>query len=77
MEIKKGKFIDFIISGRCNNKEEYKHYKEIGNNPKFGFNWWYWKPKYQNFYKNDKYMNGFKIMWLCFLVDYTDYNDIY
>lgn len=75
MEISSGKHISFIVAGKCETQEDYEHLKEVNPYPpRFGRNWWTWKLIFENHFKNKEIMNGINITWLCFCVDYTDYN---
>lgn len=58
------------MAGRHDKNEDLTHFKEVGNNPMFGFNWWMWSPRLMT--------NGGRIRrgevvdisfnWLCFWI---------
>ncbi|RLA76492.1 MAG: hypothetical protein DRG33_07815 [Deltaproteobacteria bacterium] len=71
MEISNNHFISFVVSGRLDDYDK-EHIDEI-ETTKFGFYWWYWKPM---FMFNPKTVEVFSFRWLCFLVDYTNFNNL-
>ena len=75
MQLRDGIHLSFVMSGRYIDEEDYNDLKEANPvPPRFGFNWWFWKPVFKNNFKDARYMNGLTLSWLCFILDYTDFN---
>ena len=58
------------VCGKVKNKEQYNHYKAIGNNPEFGYNWWRWLPELKKQYLDSKYV--WILTWLNFWVEFDN-----
>ncbi len=72
----KNKFLSFTKSGKYEDDGEGREHLISANGvpPKFGFNWWYWKPVYESNSKSNDAFVSRNLSWLCFIVDYTDFS---
>lgn len=65
--------LSFVIAGTFDykDKELYKHLEEPnGVPPRFGRNWWYWKPVFKfNLLGKEPTVTRFRLIWLCFLFE--------
>ena len=63
--------LSFVIAGKVLNEEYRKHLAKVNDvPPKFGRNWWYWRPRtiFDPFRRRGS-VTIFQIKWLCYLFE--------
>lgn len=75
MQITKNVFLSFIMAGNSKGNTFEDWELESKHAPKFGRNWWYWKPTYSN--NGGRFKSNLNtdisVYWLCFTIGITVY----
>jgi hypothetical protein len=58
----------YVKAGKLESEESKRHLEDVGQKCRFGFNWWFWLPRF-NFRIFTSY-KAIECMWFCFAISY-------